>query len=54
MADEDLWNDLVKIAPRAATDEELLRCHAERVVNRVKQACPQAALYDHVRWTPTP
>jgi acetoin utilization deacetylase AcuC-like enzyme len=48
MADEDLWKDLVKIAPRAATDEELLRCHAERVVNRVKQACSQAALYDHV------
>jgi acetoin utilization deacetylase AcuC-like enzyme len=48
MADEDLWNDLVKIAPRAATDEELLRCHAERVVRRVEQACSQAALYDHV------
>jgi acetoin utilization deacetylase AcuC-like enzyme len=48
MADEDLWNDLVKIAPRAATDEELLRCHAERVVKRVEQACSQAALYDHV------
>ena len=47
MADEDLWNDLVKIAPRAATDEEL-RCHAERVVKRVEQACSQAALYDHV------
>jgi acetoin utilization deacetylase AcuC-like enzyme len=48
MADEDLWNDLVKIAPRAATDEELLRCHAERVVKRVEQACSQAALYDRV------
>jgi len=48
MADEDLWNDLVKIAPRAATDEELLRCHSERVVKRVEQACSQAALYDHV------
>lgn len=48
MADEDFWNDLVKIAPRAATDEELLRCHSERVVERVEQACSQAALYDHV------
>jgi acetoin utilization deacetylase AcuC-like enzyme len=48
MADEDLWNDLVKIAPRSATDEELLRCHAERVIKRVEQACSQAALYDHV------
>jgi acetoin utilization deacetylase AcuC-like enzyme len=48
MADEDFWNDLVKIAPRAATDEELLRCHSERVVERVEQACSQAALYGHV------
>jgi acetoin utilization deacetylase AcuC-like enzyme len=48
MADEDFWNDLVKIAPRAATDEELLRCHTERAVKRVEQACSQAALCDHV------
>jgi acetoin utilization deacetylase AcuC-like enzyme len=48
MADEDFWNDLVKIAPRAATDEELLRCHTERAIKRVEQACSQAALYDHV------
>ncbi|HEY6404083.1 MAG TPA: histone deacetylase [Blastocatellia bacterium] len=48
MSDEDLWNGLVKIAPRAATNEELLRCHTERAVNRVEQACLQATLYDHV------
>jgi acetoin utilization deacetylase AcuC-like enzyme len=48
MVDGDFWNDLVKIAPRAATDEELLRCHSERVVERVEQACSQAALYNHV------
>jgi acetoin utilization deacetylase AcuC-like enzyme len=48
MADEDLWGGLVKIAPRAAADEELLRCHSERSVKRVEQACSQAALYDHV------
>ncbi|HEU0185010.1 MAG TPA: histone deacetylase [Blastocatellia bacterium] len=48
MADEDLWNGLVKIAPRAATDEELLRCHTERAVKRVEQACLQATLHDHV------
>jgi acetoin utilization deacetylase AcuC-like enzyme len=47
MADEDFWNGLVKIAPRAATDEELLRCHTERAVKRVEQACSQA-IYDHV------
>jgi acetoin utilization deacetylase AcuC-like enzyme len=48
MADEDFWNDLVKIAPRAATDEELLRCHTERAVKRVEQACSQATLQGHV------
>ncbi len=48
MADEDFWNDLVKIAPRPGADEELLRCHSERAVRRVEQACSQAALYDHV------
>jgi acetoin utilization deacetylase AcuC-like enzyme len=48
MADEDLWKDLVKIEPRAATEEELLRCHSERSIARVEQACLQAALSDHV------
>ncbi|MCI0525688.1 MAG: histone deacetylase [Acidobacteria bacterium] len=48
MADEDLWSDLIKIEPRAATDEELLRCHTERSIARVGQACFQASLYDHV------
>src|SRR5499433_3885134 len=48
MTDEDFWNDLVKIDPRDATDEELLRCHTERAIKRVEDACSQAALYDHV------
>jgi len=48
MADEDFWNSLVKIAPRAATDEELLRCHTESSITHVGQACSQAALYDRV------
>ena len=48
MADEDFWNDLVKIAPRDVTDEELLRCHTERSIRRVEEACSQAALYEHV------
>jgi acetoin utilization deacetylase AcuC-like enzyme len=48
MADEDLWKDLVKIGPRAATDEELLRCHSERSIARVEQACLQAAMSERV------
>jgi len=47
MADEDFWNGLLKVAPRAATDEELLRCHTERSITRVGQACLQATLSDH-------
>ncbi|MGH9767789.1 MAG: histone deacetylase family protein [Blastocatellia bacterium] len=47
MADEDFWSNLVKIGPRAATDEELLRCHTERSIARVGQACLQAAMDDH-------
>jgi acetoin utilization deacetylase AcuC-like enzyme len=48
MADEDLWQALVKLAPRAATAEELLRCHTESSIARVGEACLQAALYDQV------
>ncbi|MBO0859386.1 MAG: histone deacetylase [Chloracidobacterium sp.] len=48
MADEDFWNDLIKIAPRAATDEELLRCHTESAIKRVEQACLQATLQARV------
>ncbi|MCG3159783.1 MAG: Histone deacetylase-like amidohydrolase [Acidobacteria bacterium] len=48
MADEDLWDSIVKIAPRAAADEELLRCHSERVLAQVGRACLQAATYEHV------
>ncbi len=48
MADADLWSSLIKIAPTAATDDELLRCHTARAVSRVHQACEQAALFEQV------
>ncbi|HMV50002.1 MAG TPA: histone deacetylase [Blastocatellia bacterium] len=48
MADADLWSNLVKIAPIAATDDELLRCHTSRAVSRVHQACEQAVLFEQV------
>jgi acetoin utilization deacetylase AcuC-like enzyme len=41
--DDDLWESLIKIAPRSATDEELLRCHAERAIERVEAS----RLVDH-------
>ena len=48
MADQDFWQDLIKLAPRPATDEELRRCHTERALARVQQACAQAAQFDQV------
>jgi acetoin utilization deacetylase AcuC-like enzyme len=47
-ADKDLWDSLVRIDPRAVTNEELLRCHTESSIARVGQACLQAAFTDHV------
>jgi acetoin utilization deacetylase AcuC-like enzyme len=40
--DSDLWADLIKLAPREATDEELLRCHAPESIARVRRACEAA------------
>jgi acetoin utilization deacetylase AcuC-like enzyme len=48
VGDPDLWQSLVKLAPVAATDEELLRCHTPRAVARVHHACEQAAMFEHV------
>ena len=42
MSDRDLWEGLVKLAPRVATDEELLRCHDQRVVTHIAQTCQTA------------
>ncbi len=48
MADTELWDSLVKLDPRAATDEELLRCHTESAIAIVGQACLRAAAVDRV------
>lgn len=48
VSDCDLWDGLVKLDPRPASDLDLLRCHSERVIARVGQACLQASLYDQV------
>ena len=49
MADEDRWQSFVKLSPRAATDEELERCHTARSIARVHQACEQAMMFEHVQ-----
>lgn len=33
--DKDLWESLVKTAPRPATDDEILRCHSAAALGRV-------------------
>ena len=38
-ADSGLWSGLLKLAPRAATELELLRCHTEATLARVTQVC---------------
>ncbi|MBL8167293.1 MAG: histone deacetylase [Acidobacteria bacterium] len=48
LADQDFWQDLTKIPPRPATPEELLRCHTERAITRVGQACLQAMMFEHI------
>ncbi len=47
-SDRDLWEGLLKIEPRPATDEELLRCHDESAIIRVGRACLEAVHNDHV------
>lgn len=48
IADQELWQSFIKLEPRAATDEDLERCHTARSIARVHQACEQAALFEHV------
>jgi acetoin utilization deacetylase AcuC-like enzyme len=47
-SDRDLWESLVRIDPRPATNEELLRCHTQGEVAQVGKACLQASLYAYV------
>jgi acetoin utilization deacetylase AcuC-like enzyme len=37
MSDHDWWEALPKLKPRAATDEEILRCHQEHTVSTIAQ-----------------
>lgn len=37
--ERDFWDELIKLAPREATDEELLRCHTLGTLARIRQAC---------------
>ncbi|MFN0087104.1 MAG: histone deacetylase [Blastocatellia bacterium] len=47
MAECGLWDSLVRLAPREASYEDLLRCHTERVLERIGHACLEAEFYEH-------
>lgn len=38
-AESDLWDELQKLSPRLATDEEILRCHEPQTIATIQQAC---------------
>lgn len=40
--DEDFWQELVKLAPRAATNEEIERCHDQQMIELLARACESA------------
>jgi acetoin utilization deacetylase AcuC-like enzyme len=52
VSDHHLWESLLKLEPRPAEDEDLLRCHDRSAIARVGQACLQAGLYDQVALDP--
>jgi acetoin utilization deacetylase AcuC-like enzyme len=39
--DAELWQSLVKIAPRLATDDEVMRCHAPQALARIMATATQ-------------
>ncbi|HWQ33880.1 MAG TPA: histone deacetylase [Blastocatellia bacterium] len=42
MSDEDCWQELLKLAPRAVTDEEVRLCHEQRVMELIARVCESA------------
>jgi acetoin utilization deacetylase AcuC-like enzyme len=37
--DESLWGRLAKLAPRAASDEDIMRCHNRQLIEHVRTLC---------------
>jgi acetoin utilization deacetylase AcuC-like enzyme len=44
VSDPELWERIIKIDPRPASDADLLRCHSHNAIARVGRACQQASL----------
>ena len=41
-SDANLWQELLKLSPRPATDEEISHCHKQQVLDQLVQACQTA------------
>jgi acetoin utilization deacetylase AcuC-like enzyme len=37
--DESLWSRLAKLAPRAAADEDIMRCHSIQLIEHIRSLC---------------
>ena len=37
--DESLWQQLAKLAPRAAEDEDIMRCHSSQLIEHIRILC---------------
>ncbi|HSE98845.1 MAG TPA: histone deacetylase, partial [Blastocatellia bacterium] len=37
--DQPLWDSLSKVAPRKATDEDIMRCHSGRLIEQLRGLC---------------
>ena len=43
--DATLWPQLARLSPREATDEEITRCHSERLVEQIRKLCERGIPY---------
>jgi Deacetylases, including yeast histone deacetylase and acetoin utilization protein len=43
--DAALWPQLAKLAPREARDEDITRCHSERLVEQIRKLCERGIPY---------
>jgi acetoin utilization deacetylase AcuC-like enzyme len=44
-ADRPLWDRLRKVTPRGATDEDILRCHSERLIEQIRSLCERGVTF---------
>jgi acetoin utilization deacetylase AcuC-like enzyme len=43
--DASLWQQLTKLSPREASDEDIIRCHSERLIEQVRKLCERGIPY---------